>query len=118
MSTITRFINFLVDSLFYFLLVMGFLWVFKSQIQKEDARLIFITGYFVYYFIFEFSFGQTIGKMITKTKVVSDNSKLKPSFIQVLIRTLVRIIPIYFLSQFFIGKGLHDLFSKTVLIKS
>ncbi|MFL0683824.1 MAG: RDD family protein [Algoriphagus aquaeductus] len=118
MSTTTRLINFSVDSLAYFFLVMGFVWIFKSQIPKEEARSIFVIGYFVYYFFFEFAFGKTIGKMITKTKVVSEASNSRPSIAQILIRTLVRIIPIYFLSHFFIGKGLHDHFSKTILIKS
>lgn len=118
MNATTRFINFSIDSLIYFLLVVGFLWFLKDQISKEDARLIFITGYFIYYFILECAFGKTIGKMITKTKVVSENSKSRPSVIQVSIRTIVRMIPAYFLSYFFIGKGLHDHFSKTILIKS
>ena len=118
METVTRLINFSIDSITYFLLVMIVVWLLKSQIHIGEVRTIFIFGYFCYYFIFELAFGKTIGKMITKTKVVSENSYSRPSLIQILIRTLVRVIPIYFLFHFFIGKGLHDLLSKTILIKT
>lgn len=118
MEAKTRLINFVIDSLFYLLLSVGFIWLVKDYLQKDDARVIFISGYFIYFFISEQIFGQTVGKKITNTRVVREDTKTKPSIIQILIRTIVRIIPLYFLSHPFIGKGLHDYFSKTILIKT
>lgn len=118
MDTKTRLLNFIIDSLFYLLTITGIVFFTQELIQKDNARIIFISGYFVYFFVFELTFGKTIGKMITKTRVVSENGKTKPTLLQILTRTSVRVIPIYFLSHLFIGKGLHDYFSKTILIKS
>lgn len=118
MDTKTRLLNFIIDSLFYLLTITGIVFFTQELIPKDNARIIFISGYFAYFFVFELAFGKTIGKMITKTRVVSENGKAKPTILQILTRTLIRVIPIYFLSHLFIGKGLHDYFSKTILIKS
>ncbi|GGG96271.1 hypothetical protein GCM10011416_12530 [Polaribacter pacificus] len=73
--------------------------------------------YYLYYLIFEFAFGQTIGKMITKTKVIDAKTQEKPSLSSVLIRTLARLIPIDFLSYFISSNGIHDRLSKTAVKK-
>ena len=74
-----------------------------------------ILFYYLYYFTFEFFGGQTIGKMITKTKVVSIKNGVKPSVLKILIRTLSRLIPIDFIFYLFQPNGIHDLLSKTEL---
>lgn len=72
--------------------------------------------YFCYYFILESIFGQTIGKMITKTKVVN-KAYHKPNVWLIFIRTLLRFNPFDTASYLF-GKvqGGHDVISKTRLI--
>ena len=74
-----------------------------------------IAIYYIYYFVFELVLGQTIGKMITKTEVVSTLEK-KLSIKNVLFRTFSRLIPIDVFSYLFLSNGIHDLLSKTKLI--
>ena len=108
----TRIINFVIDiiiisitsnvlsTLFYFL----------------NSAIIYYCIYLVYYFTFEYYLSQTLGKMITKTKVV-DMYNLKPSFMKVAYRTLLRLNPFDSLSYLFgQEQGGHDLISKTRLI--
>ena len=69
----------------------------------------------IYFAVMEFSFGKTLGKMITKTKVVmADGSK--PTFGTIFIRTLCRHIPFEPFS--FLGGpvGWHDSISKTRVV--
>lgn len=75
-----------------------------------------IAFYYIYYLLFEFIFGQTIGKMITRTKVVStDGSKV--SFGKILLRTFLRMIPIDCISYLISSNGMHDNLSNTELVK-
>lgn len=75
-----------------------------------------VTVYFLYYFIFEYFVGKTPGKYLTKTRVVNLNGG-RPSAKAVLIRTVLRIIPFDIISYLFGLTGLHDLMSKTLVIK-
>lgn len=118
MTLSKRIINFLIDSLAFFGITFLCIWASSSRIDPIQARYLFIAFYFLYYLGFEFAFGKTVGKFITQTKVVSSKDLTKPTFIQVLIRTLSRIIPFYFISYLMTGKGIHDHFSNTILIKS
>ena len=80
--------------------------------------------YYLYYFILELTIGQTIGKIITKTRVVTidnrvvtiDNSE-KPNFKKIFVRTISRLIPIDLISYLFSSNGIHDSLSKTKLKK-
>ena len=109
-----RLLNFIIDSILFFIIVIVFSLLFKNMVEKEHLKIFMIILYYSYYFIFEYFIGQTIGKMITKTKVVNINDE-KPNFIKIIIRTLSRLIPIDFLSYLFISNGIHDLLSKTKL---
>jgi uncharacterized RDD family membrane protein YckC len=112
-----RFVNFLLDTSVYFAFILVFLLIFKRVIHKEDVKWISIVVYFLYYFIFEYRFGQTIGKMITGTRVVSLNNIKTWFFIRILGRTLMRFIPLDIFSYLFYQRGLHDWISKTAVIK-
>lgn len=111
----TRLYNFLIDSSIFFILVVILSIFLKDYIERESLKYFMIIFYYLYYFIFELTTGQTIGKIITKTKVVDINSGGKPSFIGVLKRTISRLIPIDFLSYLFSSNGIHDILSKTEL---
>jgi len=87
----------------------------KDYIAKEHLKYVMIAVYYLYYFIFEWTTGQTVGKMITKTKVVNSGTDMKPGILRTLIRTLSRLIPIDFLSYLFSSNGMHDWISKTEL---
>jgi len=72
----------------------------------------------LYYSILEFVLGKTIGKFITKTKVVSTNNS-KLTFLQCLLRSLLRdIIPFEFITiLLFKTSFLHDILPKTMVIE-
>ena len=111
-----RLYNLLLDSLFYLVTVSILILILRSFFNKEFLKWILITYYYIYYLTFELTFGQTIGKMITKTKVVSSNDT-KISFSKILLRTLLRLIPIDFISYLISPNGIHDNLSNTKLIK-
>lgn len=115
MSKLTRLYNFLIDSVMFFLFVLFFATLVQKFVEKATLKYFMIFFYYFYYLILEAFFGQTIGKMITKTIVVDSQTGQKPNFSKILVRTLARLIPIDFLSYFFVPNGIHDLLSKTEL---
>ena len=114
---ILRLINFLLDSAIYFLFMLALLLVFKNNIAQEKVKWISILVYFSYYFILECVNGQTLGKIITRSKVVSLTENNNYFYIQILLRTLMRFIPLDMLTYIFSFRGLHDWISKTTVIK-
>ena len=118
-----RFANMLIDFLFYYLLafITGIiLAIFQLGFLIEKIpNILFGTILILLYFIFfEGIFGKSIGKYITKTKVVTELGE-KPSFLTILVRSLCRLIPFdafSFLSQNPIGW--HDSISKTRVISN
>ena len=61
----------------------------------------------LYYMITEGLSGRSLGKLITKTKVINMENE-KPSFINILGRTMCRFIPFEAFSFLGDGKGWHD----------
>jgi len=112
-----RLVNFLLDTVLYFLFILILLLVFKNYIPQEKVKLISILVYFFYYFIFECINGQTPGKMLTRSKVISVTDTRDFFYIQILFRTLMRFIPLDMLTHLFSFRGLHDWISKTTVIK-
>jgi uncharacterized RDD family membrane protein YckC len=66
---------------------------------------------------FESFYGKTIGKMVTKTHVVDRNNK-KPSAWKVIIRTLFRLFPFGPIVFLFGFDCLHDICSRTNVVKN
>lgn len=112
-----RFVNFLLDSGIFFILLILFMLASRNRVASENMKWISCALYFLYYFLFEYFNGQTIGKMITKTKVISSSENNKLFFIRLFVRTLMRFIPIDIISYLFTYRGLHDLVSMTTVIK-
>lgn len=110
-----RLFNFLIDSTIFFILVIIISIILKEYVERKELKYFMILFYYLYYFIFELTTGQTIGKMITKTKVIDITTGKNPSFLKILTRTLSRLIPIDFLSYLFSSNGIHDILSKTEL---
>lgn len=70
-----------------------------------------------YYNVFEIFTARTFGKLVTQTIVVDEKGE-KPHHETILIRSLCRLIPfeiISFLGP--LGRGLHDMLSKTYVVK-
>jgi uncharacterized RDD family membrane protein YckC len=73
----------------------------------------------IYYLIQEQLWGKTLGKRITHTRVISANGE-KPSFGQILGRTLARFIPFDPFCYLFMGSypvGIHDKVSNTCVVE-
>lgn len=112
-----RVVNFLLDTASYISFMVIFMLIFRNTIEKENIKWISILSYFLYYFLFEFIKGQTPGKIITNSKVISLSENKKYYFFQILFRSLMRFIPFDILSYLFSFRGLHDWISKTTIIK-
>ncbi|MGK7391089.1 MAG: RDD family protein [Candidatus Cyclobacteriaceae bacterium M2_1C_046] len=80
------------------------------------SMIIILPTFWAYYIFSEYIFQRTLGKMLTKSKVVTLNGD-KPTFKQILIRTLSRNIPFEYLSYLITVKGIHDKLSNTRVIK-
>ena len=115
-NPLTRFFNFLIDSLVIFLLVVVMSFLLYDVVPIEDMRIYGIALYYAYYFLMELTLGQTVGKMVTKTKVIDARSENPPTTGQVFLRTLSRLIPVDWVSYFVSIRGIHDYTSRTNLI--
>ena len=118
-----RFVNFLIDFIVWLViafivsLLIGVLFQPTEQgvIQLFGYMLIF--GTFIAYFaIMEIKFQKTVGKFVTKTKVVKMNGE-KPETSDIIVRTFCRLIPFDRISYLFTKNGFHDLLSKTTVVK-
>ena len=117
----TRFVNHLIDNVAFVVLVIlnAFLLDSFLHIIPEEGStwlgLYFFFLYFAYHFLFEYFYGRTIGKFITKTKVVDMNGE-KPNTKTLFVRNICRLIPFDNVSFLFAEKGWHDNISKTQVI--
>lgn len=119
-----RFVNFLLDLVIFAVIASTIIYIVKTQTNLLDEsnkltdRIFSISLYIIYYLFFELIFKSTPGKFITKTKVVNEENKV-PSGSAILIRSLVRIIPLEPISIFFYSdkQCWHDRFSNTKIIR-
>ena len=113
-----RLINLLIDtaSIFIIIVIISF---FIQPIGKEMnhflSLIISIGTYIIYYLVLEIQFNKTIGKFLTKTKVVTVNEQ-KPNKSDIITRTFCRLIPLGKISFLFTKNGFHDNFSDTKVI--
>ena len=117
----TRFRGHLADFLIY--LVIHIIYVFIMEAifgelnEGEFSRQIGgLMLYFTYYIGSEFLFSKTLGKYITKTKVVNQDGT-KPKLIMLIIRNVCRWIPFDQLSYLFDKRGWHDQISQTYVVE-
>ncbi len=106
--------NYLIDLFaIYFILFI----ILLIESSYFDFFILFYVVMFFYYFIMELTINQTLGKMITKTKVVHKNGG-KASMFKILMRSFWRLIPLDTISYLFGTEvGMHDKLSSTILIK-
>jgi uncharacterized RDD family membrane protein YckC len=72
---------------------------------------------FLYYFVSEALFGQTLGKLVTGTRVVTESGERAPLYL-VLFRSIYRFVPLEPLSIFSRRRLMwHDLWSKTRVVR-
>ena len=122
-SSGTRFVNFLIDFIVWLVLAFIISFIIGLFIQPTDQGMISLIGYILifgtfiaYYALMEIKFQKTIGKFVTKTKVVKMNGE-KPTDGDIITRTFCRLIPFDRLSFLFVKNGIHDFLSKTKVVK-
>jgi uncharacterized RDD family membrane protein YckC len=76
--------------------------------------VLMVFSFVLYFSVMEFKFQKTLGKFITKTKVVTLKGKIN----DIMRRTFCRLIPFDRLSFLFMENGIHDGLSNTRVIKS
>lgn len=116
-----RFANYIIDTIVYYILVIALGGVMGAFIGEEyiDSpwfTLFFYLSWVFYYWAFEATTGKTVGKYITRTKIVKEDGSM-PSGTNVLGRSFARLIPFDPLS--FLGspgKGWHDSIPKIYVI--
>lgn len=118
-----RIVNYLIDVIIVSLIV--FTLGTSLQIEISTAKgeitemgfLIMMLTIVIYYFLLESIFGKTIGKFITRTKVISNDGG-KASFLQCFIRAAARLLPFEQISGlFFKGIFWHDAIPKTMVVE-
>jgi len=120
-----RFVNALIDSVVMYIIAIIFTAILiisgrktMNNIGQMELFAIMLFVQLIYFPFFETVFGKTIGKMITRTEVLTAEGE-KPDFNTIFKRTLCRFIP--FESFTFFDKypvGLHDSISKTIVVNS
>jgi uncharacterized RDD family membrane protein YckC len=121
-STGIRFLNLIVDTAIYYGLavVVGFILGMTGNVRAAtdplSANLIAITLILSYYTIMEASFGATVGKLVTKTRVVTELGE-KPGFGQIVGRSFSRLIPFEAFSFLGGNPGWHDTITSTFVVK-
>jgi uncharacterized RDD family membrane protein YckC len=102
----------------YYLMIQTDYW-FKLFTYAYFMQITIVVFYVLYMVLMEgFAGGQTLGKLITRYRVVR-NDGTPPSLKQILLRTLIRFVPFECLSVFlFDRKGMwHDRWSRTFVVK-
>lgn len=108
-----RFANYILDTIAYYIIIFIIAFIGGTFFGESDELYSFVMvsfylGWLLYYWAFESLTGKTVGKYITRTKIVKADGS-HPTGINVLGRTLSRLIPFEAFS--FLGspgKGWHD----------
>ena len=114
-----RFLNFIIDVIVWFLfaVIVSFIVEFLIPELPLFMAYVFVFGTFIaYYALMEIKFQKTVGKFVTKTKVVKMNGE-KPTNGDIITRTFCRFIPFDRISFLFSKNGIHDTLSKTIVVK-
>ncbi|RNC86933.1 MAG: RDD family protein [Winogradskyella sp.] len=121
-----RFVNLIIDSIVWYILIVivffivGLIfptYIINNNFTVAVINLILIFGsFFAYHSIMEIKFQKTIGKFLTKTKVVKLNGE-NPTNGDIINRTFCRLIPFDRVSFLFAKNGIHDFLSKTKVVK-
>jgi len=119
-----RFIHLIIDTVCVYILAFMLLYFYGYFAVKVgfstsvfSIYIILIIGYLSYYIFMENKYQKTVGKFITKTKVVTKNGSNKPSLNDIIRRTVLRLIPYDYFSFLITNNGFHDRLSETTLVK-
>lgn len=124
-KSIIRLANFIIDSLVWLILYLSIAYIidlYFVSFNSYSVNYIYsitlgLLIYLIYYSLCEYYFHRTIGKFLTKTKVIYRYNE-SITYSVILKRTLYRLIPIDIFYYFFSRNGLHDKLSNTLVIKA
>lgn len=111
----------IIDVICYYILMIILAVIFDLVglgIDFNNTLMVYAFGlpvHFLYHSSLETVFGKTVGKMITKTRVVDEGGD-KINFSEAAVRSLCRFIPFEAFTFLGSGLGLHDRLSKTRVI--
>lgn len=113
-----RFLNFFMDLLVCLFIISILTYPLNTYIPRHRliGGFIVIATYILYYVILEMRFQRTLGKMLTKTEVITINEEV-PSFTDIIIRSVLRIFPFDGFTFLLMSNGLHDRLSNTKVVK-
>jgi uncharacterized RDD family membrane protein YckC len=115
-----RFANYIIDLIIIYILcfIVGILYVILLETTEMSRLLSYLIALVVnlsYYILIEGTTGKSIGKMITRTKVLNEDYS-RPDIGTILKRSLCRVIPLEPFS--FLGSGgWHDTISGTIVVE-
>lgn len=119
-SAMTRLLHFMVDTLAVLIIttVLAFLItpIATDSNQNLLGYLLLAVSFFGYYIFMETKYQKTLGKFITKTKVIMKDGQ-KPAQGDIVRRTACRLVPFDRVSYFFAVNGIHDYLSNTTVVK-
>jgi uncharacterized RDD family membrane protein YckC len=122
-----RFVNYLIDLIIFYVL-MFIVGIFigiaavagLASIESVAVTIltyVFAIAFFLlYYTLLEGSKGKTLGKLVSKTKVVTEDGT-PMTYSKAFVRSLSRLVPFEPLSVFFGLKMWHDQWTNTMVIK-
>ena len=114
--------NFIIDIIIiliiYLVIVILSVFIFPNFTNNYvvELELLVILIFLLYYIFLEGFYGRTLGKMLTKTKVV-DLYANKPSFWKIILRTIFRFFPLWPIVFLFGFSCFHDVISGTRVVK-
>ncbi len=115
-----RFVNCIVDIFAAYIVVWGTIFVAAIILPFVEHPVVFtilmLGSWFAYYAIMELLFQKTLGKILTRTRVVKLNGD-RPGQGEIVVRTFIRFVPFDAITYLFMTHGLHDALSKTKVIR-
>lgn len=121
--SVIRFVNFAIDFAVIFILygmivpTVESFFPLTTRVELSIYRIGSLIVFIAFYYIpFEYNSQKTLGKIITKTKVVTLDGN-RPELMDIVSRTFCRLIPFDRFSFFFTRNGFHDAISGTKVIK-
>jgi len=122
-----RFVNYLIDLIiFYVLMFIVGIFIGIAAVagvaSTESVAITILTYvfaiafYLLYYTLLEGSKGKTLGKLVSKTKVITEDGT-PMTYNKAFFRSLSRLVPFEPLSVFFGLKMWHDQWTNTMVVK-
>lgn len=116
----TRFADYIIDVVIFYILFVVILLTLKSLISDPDSSFTYIISYIflvTYYTLMEgITNGRSVGKLITGSKAVKEDGT-PITWSDALLRSLTRIVPFEPFSAFG-GRPWHDRWTHTIVVKN